>query len=304
MSTNFGKIVDDLKASFKLASNNILSYFLANIGMLILLVFLVAVVAVPVAVMLFVSIGPNPAHWVAVGDWWTHVGTTNPWGVGGLAALFLIPVISMFLVMIGSIYGLSKQLVATGETKAEYAFTYFRHKFTSFFGAGLLLTVIILLPMYIMWMSASILTGYVISHELSLLLSTISFVWAFLTWGLCANVFPAITYGSGVIDAFKESFDLAKKRFVRVFGLLSGIVGLFALMFSPIILWILATPIMVAAGAIFNPISGIVFAWTTIAVLLWVFVFLPMTVIAFVRVYADMTGKEIAAPVAPSIPIL
>ena len=45
-------------------------------------------------------------------------------------------------------------------------------------------------------------------------------------------------------------------------------------------------------------------AWTAIAALLWVLLFLPMTIIAFVRVYADMTGKEIVTPVQPAIPIL
>ncbi len=304
MSTNFNTILDDLKASYRLASNNILTYLLAHIGMAILLVLMLVVVAVPLAIVVFFSLGPNPAYWAAVGSWWTGVAATNPWGIGGLALLFLVPFVAALFTVIGSIYGVSKQLVATGQTKAEYAFTYFRHKFSTFFGAGILLTVIILLPMIVMWGSASILSGYMISNELSLLLSAVTFVWVFLTVGLCANVFPAITYGAGVMDAFKESFDLAIGRFDRVFGLLSGVIILFALMFGPVIVLGLLTPALTTMGAFFNPITGLVLAWTVIAAILWFLVFLPMTIIAFVRVYADMTGKEIAAPVQIAIPIL
>ncbi|MGY5852213.1 MAG: hypothetical protein RTU92_01445 [Candidatus Thorarchaeota archaeon] len=304
MSTNFNTIIDDLKASYRLASNNILTYLLANIGMMILLVLMLVVIAVPLAIVLVFSIGPNPAYWVAVGSWWATVGTANPWGIGGLALLFLVPFIAALFVVVGTIYGVSKQLVATGQTKAEYAFTYFRHKFFTFFGAGLLLTVIIILPVIVMWGSASILAGYMISNELSLLLSAVSFVWVFLTVGFCANVFPAITYGAGVIEAFKESFDLATERFDRVFGLLSGVISLFALSFGPVIILGLLTPTLTTMGAFFNPITGIVLAWTVIAAVLWFLVFLPMTIIAFVRVYADMTGKEIATPAMPAIPIL
>ncbi|MGY5875361.1 MAG: hypothetical protein RTU30_06425 [Candidatus Thorarchaeota archaeon] len=304
MSTNFNTIIDDLKASYRLASNNILTYFLANLGMLILLVFLIAAVAVPVAIVVVFSLGPNPAYWAAAGAWWTTVGTANPLGIGGLALLFLVPFIAMFLVVIGTLYGVSKQLVATGQTKAEFAFTYFRHKFTSFFGAGLLLTVVIILPVLVMWGSVSFLNGYMITRELSLLLSAVTFVWAFITVGLCANVFPAITYGAGVIEAFKESFDLAIERFDRVFGLLSGVITLFALSFGPVALLGLLTPTLTTMGAFFNPITGVVLAWTVIAAVLWFLVFLPMTIIAFVRVYAEMTGKEIATPAMPAIPIL
>jgi hypothetical protein len=270
--------------------------------MLVVVAILFAVVAIPVVLIAFVAAGNT---WHAFAGLDIAFAQANPWVVGGLGLLVLIPIISLFLVVIGSVYGMSKVLVSTGDTKAELAFTYFKRKFFTFVGAGALLTVIIIVPMLALWGSVSLLNGYVVTAELSTLLSMITFVWLFFTVGLCANVFPAITYGAGVIDAFKESFNLAIQRFDRVFGLLSAFVLLGALTFGPMILWgISYAAVVPPLTPVITPLGALVIFWTVIAVFLWIFLFLPMTIIAWVKSYAEMTGKEIAAPAAIEIPIL
>ncbi len=301
MSTSFNTILDDLKSSLKLAWGNMLSYFLANLGMLILIGLLFAIVAIPVVVFVFIAAGSN---WTAFANMMPVYAEANPWVLGGIALMILVPIIALFLVVVGSIYGMSKELVATGETKAELAFSYFKNKFFSFAGAGVLLTVIIILPMIALWGSVSILNGYVITNELSTLLSVITFVWAFFTVGFCANVFPAITYGSGVIDAFKESFDLAIQRFDRVFGLLSAFIVLGVVTFGPLILWGLGAASMPPLTPVIDPLFGAVMLWTLVSAFLWVFLLLPMTIIAWVKSYAEMTQKEIASPPVIEVPIV
>jgi hypothetical protein len=301
MSTNFNTIFDDLKTSFKLAQGKVLSYFLANLGMLILVGILFGIVAIPAVLIAFVLAGNN---WHAF-DGLAIYAEANPWLFGGMGLLILIPIVSLFLVVVGSIYGMSKELVATGDTKAELAFTYFKNKFFSYAGAGVLLTTIIIVPMLALWGSVGILNGYIMTQELSTLLSVITFVWAFFTIGLCANVFPAISYGSGVIDAFKESFDLAIQRFDRVYGLLSAFVLLGALTFGPVILWGVSYAAMLPPlTPVITPLMALVMFWTVISAFLWIFLLLPMTIIAWVKSYADMTGKEIASPPTPEIPIV
>jgi hypothetical protein len=302
MSTSFNTIVDDLKSSFGLAKDNILRYFLANLGMLIAVALLLGLVMVPILVTVLLVVGTNPATWEALGLGLTAWAESNPWAVGGVAILFLIPFVALFLTVVGSIYGMSKDLIAHGETKAERAFSWFRHKFLTFAGAGVLLTIIIILPPVVVWGSLSILMGYSIPASLTPLLSVSTFVWVFLTVGLCAMVFPAITYGKGVQEAFKESFRLARERFDHVYGLLSAIIVLAVASYGPVISWGLTVPL---SGVIaFDAVSMTIMVWTVLVTFLWLLVLLPMTIIAFTKVYAEMTGGQVATQKPLPIPLV
>ncbi|MGD9381392.1 MAG: hypothetical protein PVI03_03015 [Candidatus Thorarchaeota archaeon] len=303
MSTSFNTIVDDLKSSFGLAKDNILSYFLANLGMLIAVALLLGLVMVPILVAALLLVGTNPATWEAVGLGLAAWAESNPWAVGGVAILFFIPFVALFLTVVGSIYGMSKDLIAHGETKAERAFSWFRHKFLTFAGAGVLLTIIIILPPVVVWGSISILMGYSIPVSLVPLLSVSTFVWVFLTVGLCAMVFPAITYGKGVQDAFKESFQLARERFDHVYGLLSAIVVLAVASYGPVIMWGLTVPFSGAFMA-FDAVAIAIMVWTVFVTFLWLLVLLPMTIIAFTKVYAEMTGGQVATQKPLPIPLV
>jgi hypothetical protein len=61
MSTTFGTILDDMKTSTKLAWKSMLSYFLANLGMLIVMALLVGVVAIPVLLVAWAFLVPFDA---------------------------------------------------------------------------------------------------------------------------------------------------------------------------------------------------------------------------------------------------
>ena len=306
MSTDFNTILGDLKYSLKLAWNKSLSYFLANMGMLFLIAIIFGIVAIPLAVALFLGIGPQnlAAMGAAMATW----AETNPWLMGGIAMIFIIPIIALFLMVVGSIYGMSKELVATGDTRAEYAFTYFRRKFLTFAGAGVMLTIIILLPPLAVWGATSILSGYVIGYAARIALSIFTFAWMFVTVGLCAMVFPAIVNGKGVQEAFKESFNLAINRFDRVFGLLCAVFLLAAAMFAPIltgaIVMLVSPGVTISMFAPIHPLFVGVMVWTVVSVFLWLLLLLPMTIIAFVKVYADLTGGQVAAPSIPDMPIV
>lgn len=308
-TTDFNTILGDLKYSLKLAWNKALSYFLANMGMLLLIAIILGIVAIPILVAAVWVIGPHnfAALGVAMSTW----ATANPWVVGGIGLLILVPFITLFFMVIGSIYGMSKELVETGDTRAELAFTYFRHKFISFASAGVLLTLIIIVPPIAVWGATSILSGYVIGYAARVALSVFTFAWVFVTVGLCAMVLPAVVNGKGVQEAFKESFNLAINRFDRVFGLLCAVLLLFIAMFSPII--ISGVVVMLAPGinlftfVPYSPYFGgmvAVLVWTVVSAFLWLLVLLPMTIISFVKVYAELTGGQVAAPSTPDMPIV
>ena len=304
MSTTFNTIYNDMKTSFKQAYHSALSYFLANLGMLIVVVLLALLIAVPVAIVAWVALAPlSEASMQAMALW----AADNPLLIGGLGVLFLIPLVSMFLVISGSIYGMSHDLVTTGDTKAETAFSYLRRKFLTFLSTGAVLTIIVVLPPVIIWGLASYALNYSVSVAISTLLGIFTFVWIFITAGLTSMVFPAVVSGKGVQTAFKESFSLSTRYFDRIYGTLSAIILLLAITFGPIIALGFGLAPYTTAATIpwaFLPAIAFVAIYTVICVFLWLLVFLPMVRIMWVRVYQELTGGQIASLVAQDVPIV
>lgn len=302
MSTTYGTILDDMKTSAKLAWKSMLSYFLANLGMLIVMAILVGIVAIPVLAVAWFALAPlSEATMTALASW----ASANPLLVGGLGILVLIPVISLFMVVSGSIYGMSHDLITKGETKAESAFSYFRHKFLSFAGTGAILTIIVLLPPVVVWGLTSYAMGYAIAAPATYLLTAFTFVWVYITAGLTSMVWPAVASGKGVQDAFKESFSLSRQYFDRVFGVLTAIVLLLAATVGPVILAALAMiPFVPPVTMVFAPVFVGVMVYTVIMVFLWLLVFLPMVRIVWVKVYQELTGGEIATQSVVEMPLV
>ena len=304
MSTTFNTILDDMKTSLKQAYGSSLSYFLANLGMVIVVVILAVLIAAPVAIVAFFALAPlSEATWTAMSDW----AVANPLVIGGLGVLVLIPLVSMFLVISGSIYGMSHQLVTTGETKAETAFSYLKRKFLTFFGTGAILTIIVLLPPAIAWGLTSIAMGYAMTVPASTLLSIFTFVWVFITAGLTSMVFPAVVSGKGVQDAFKESYSLTTRYFDRIFGFLTSIVLLLVATFGPIIIAAFAMVQFVHPVTVMSPILPAILGvalWTVVSVFLWLLLFLPMVRIGWTRIYQELTGGTIASQIPAEVPIV
>ena len=304
MSTTFNTIIDDMKTSLKQAYRTALSYFLANLGMLIVVVLLALVIAIPVAIVAWALLAPlSEASMEDMALW----AAENPIVLGGFGLLILIPIVSMFLVISGSIYGMSYDLVTTGDTKAETAFSYLRRKFLTFLSTGALLTIIVVIPPVIAWGLTSIAMNYTISVAASALLSVFTFVWIFFTAGLTSMVFPAVVSGKSVQTAFKESFSLSTRYFDRIYGTLSAIAILLAVTFGPIIALGLYLAPYASAATIpwaFIPAIAFVALYTVICVFLWLLLFLPMVRIAWVRVYQELTGGTVAATTAQDVPIV
>jgi xanthosine utilization system XapX-like protein len=290
-----------MKTSAKLAWKSMLSYFLANLGMLIVMVILAGIIAIPVLVVVWVTLAPfTDATMTALANW----ATANPLLLGGLGVLVLIPVVSLFMVVSGSIYGMSHELVTKGETKAEHAFSYLRHKFLSFAGTGAVITIIVIVPPVIAWGLTSYAMGYAITAPVTYLLTAFTFVWVYFTAGLTSLVFPAVASGKGVQDAFKESFSLSRQYFDRVYGVLTAIVLLLAATFGPIIIAALAmVPFVPPVTIALVPFAGVL-VYTVVMVFLWLLLFLPMVRISWVKIYQELTGGEIATQSVVDMPIV
>lgn len=304
MSTTFNTIYDDMKTSLKQAYRTALSYFLANLGLLIVVVILALLIIMPVAAVAWFALAPfSEASMEVFANWISE----NPLVIGGIGVLVMIPLVSMFLVVSGSVYGMSYDLVTTGDTKAERAFSYLRHKFLTFLSTGAVLTIIVVLPPVLVWGLASYAFSYTVSVPISTLLSIFTFVWIFITAGLTSMVFPAVASGKGVQESFKESFSLSTRYFDRIYGTLSAIVILLAITFGPVIALGFALAPYSSAALIpwaLMPAIAFVAIYTVICVFLWLLIFLPMVRIAWVRVYQELTGGTIAPQIAVNVPIV
>ncbi len=305
MSTTFNTILNDMKTSLRQAYGSALSYFLANLGLLIVVALIGAFIAIPVLVIAFIALSPlTEASMTAMAAW----ASANPIALGGLAVLIMIPIVALFMTVTGSIYGMTHSLVTKGETKAETAFSYLKRKFLTFMGTGSLLTIIVVLPPVIAWGLTSYAMGYTITAAASVPLTIFTFVWVYLTSGLTATVFPAVVSGKPVLDAFKESYSLATKYFDRIFGLLTAIVLLVAATFGPVVVVGLAMayttiPPITVFSPLIPAIAGVAL-WTVVSVFLWLFLFLPMVRIAWTRVYQELTGGTIASQIPVEVPIV
>ncbi len=301
-TTSFGTLIGDLKTSLRLAKDNMLSYFLAHLGLVFLMMVMLAIVAIPIAA---VAIAVGPAYWAGAGADWATMTRTNPIGSGGLGILLIIPLMSFFLIFVGSIYGMSKEVVETGETRAESAFSWFKNKFVSFAATGAILTLIILVPQLVVAGAITIAMNFTVPLIVSQALSIFSFVYSFITLGLTAMVFPAVVSGKGVQEAVKDSFRMATQNFERVFGIHTAIVGFFGILFSPVIVAGLVAPLIVGIPPMtfLGPMMGLGL-YAVVAMILTLVLFLPMVYITYMRVYNELTGGVIATPEIPDVPIV
>lgn len=284
-----------------------MSYFLANLGMLIVVAILGLLIAIPVAAIAYLAFAPFYVFSVdALAEW----ALDNFFVWGSAVVLVGIFIVSLLMVVTGSIYGMSHDLVTKGDTRAEAAFSYLRRKFLTFMSTGAMLAIIVLLPPVVVWGLTSYALDHVITTAVAALLAVFGFVWIFITGGLTSMVFPAVVSGKGVQAAFKESFSLASGYFDRIFGLMSAIVLLLAATFGPVVLLGFVAPALFAPPMIppmmmaFIPALAAVGIWTVVSVFLWLLLFLPMVRIGWVRVYQELTGGTIAAQSVVDMPIV
>ena len=294
-----------MMTSLRLAGDNFLTFFLAGLGMAALAILMIVAITIPLALIaatVFLSMGPT--FWAGFNPGMIAFATANPYLVVGLVALVALPFVGILTTVVGAFYGISKEVVEDGETKAENAFSWFKRRFLAFAGAGIIHSLIVVGPIFLLGATVSLALGGTVTGVYSVLLGVSAFVWVFITEGLLSMMFPAVVDGKNPIEALRVSVKLGVDRFDRVFGVWTAYVVLFAAMAAP--------AFIVAYGAGFTPgpqvaipmVALVAGGWTALAGLLLVAIVLPSMVLARARVYALLTGKQLAAPKALEVPIV
>jgi hypothetical protein len=297
-NASFQTLVEDLKISIRFALKNVISYLLAIFGVFLVTAILIAVVAAFIFLPMFVTPGGIDAFTIwaeSFNTWNVASGVTIATGI----FLIALPFVAPFFVAIGALFGMSREIVESEGTSAEGVFTWYRKKFFSLAGGGIMVFLFILGPVMLVILAGVALFGDQILNlafigagttvSMNPIIAAIGVIWFTLSSGLMVMLFPAIIDGHSVIDATKMSIRLGIKYFDRVFGTWLSYILLILALVTPLIIIAIMTP-MFSMGALEVMIPLAVYG--LIMALFLVFVLLPAMSIGLTRVYMILSADD------------
>ncbi len=268
-NSSFETLLQDLRISFRFASKNVISYVLAMIGVLIVAGILMVIVAAAIMIPVILAWGMEPMmqFFFSLGQNWSALQGAE---LFSLIMFLAIPLLGPFLVALGALFGMAREIVESDGTTAEGVFVWYRKKFLSLAGGGVVLFLVSLMPIALMSIWAFTVTG---SWMLGLPMAAVAafaVVWLVVTTGMLSMLFPGIIDGLSVLGAVKQSVRLSRQYFDRVFGTWLSYIAVFILLSA-------LTVVLIPIGAI--------------AGLALVFLGLPAMTIGLTRVYLILTDN-------------
>ena len=292
-NANVRTILEDLKISFKFAFKNVISYILALFGVLIISGILLVFVAILIFVPLIFSVGIEGMTF-----FFESFGTDPSAGfanivVGGLA--IALPLAAPFFVAIGALFGMGREIVESEGTSVEGVFTWYKKKFFSLAGGGLMLFMVVLGPLILIiiggiavfgidFFNFALISSGTVS-TMNPIIGAVLMIWFAVSLGLLSMLFPAIIDGYSVIEATKKSIRMSITYFDRVFGVWMAYLLIVGALFLPL----LATPLVIGISYPAAIMLGVI---AIPALLFLVFVFLPALTIGLTRVYMILTADD------------
>ncbi len=279
--------------SFKFAAKNILSFLLGMIGVLIVTVIVMGVAMAIVSVPLLFALG-GPAGFVAffesLGVIMESVFVAQPDpAVASLGIIAIMLLVTPFFVAIGVVFGMGREIVESAGTSAEGVFVWYRKKFFSLAGGGIVMFAVIGLPLILVY-GGLFLAGYGLTGVPAAVLASLSAIWIILSSGMLTMVFPAIIDNYSVFNATRQSIRLSLRYFDRVFSTWIGFILIIILMFVPLGL---GATSFVTGEMGFDAIPIMIYAVP--AVIILVLIVLPALVIALSRLYMILSGIEVTS---------
>ncbi len=271
--SSFEILLQDLKISFRFAWKNVISYVLAMIGVLIVAGILMVIVAaaIMVPVILAWGIEPMTQFFVSLGQNWSALQGAE---LFSWVMFLAIPLLGPFFVALGALFGMAREIVESDGTTAEGVFVWYRKKFLSLAGGGVVLFLVSVMPIALMSIWALTVTGgFMGGSMLGLpMAATAAFavVWFVMTTGMLSMLFPGIIDGLSVLGAVKQSVRLSRHHFDRVYGTWLSYIAAFILLSA-------LTVVLIPVGVI--------------ASLALVFLGLPAMTIGLTRVYLILTDN-------------
>ncbi|MHA1134912.1 MAG: hypothetical protein ACTSSE_00335 [Candidatus Thorarchaeota archaeon] len=274
----------DIYIGFKFALKHFLSYFLAMLGIILLTIIMVVVVLFFVVVPLVIFVGlPVIIMWVS--SFGIEVGTLEGTMLISIVLLIVLPLLAPFFTALGSLYGMSREIIEGETTSAESAFSWYRKRSISLAGGGMVHFLISFAPFMIaIWAMFATAITVPTNAELRVILP-VGFLWILLSNGMLSLTFPGIIDGLSAASAAKRSVRLCCRSPGRVLGswvVYAIIIGVPIMSFieSSVFDWINIIP------------DGLLGPYSLLIVLLILFVVLPAMSITFSRIYLILTAQD------------
>lgn len=292
--SSFTILMDDLKASFKLAVKNILSFLFGIIGVIIVTVLLIAAVAIAVVpfVVLFLGIeGMTNAIAQLAPLMETESGAAMV--IFGFGMIVILPFLIPFFVSVGALFGMGREIAESEGTNAEGVFSWYSRKFFSFVGGGLIIFLISMMPLALLMLALLPVHGGSPGGPFAWVLPVGAFIWLTVSLGMLSMTYPAIVDGYSPIAATKISLKMAWTYFDRVFSTFLAFIVIIVLLFAPFAIGAYVSlsmgPEVLGPLALFGGYVGLAFLFLGLVVL-------PAFVISLNRVYMILSGEDITPP--------
>ena len=191
---------------------------------------------------------------------------------------------------------MSREIVESEGTTAEGVFQWFKRKFFSLAGGGLVMFLIIAGPIFLVSFGAIAVFGDQVLNIafmstgsatiLSPILVGLGVIWFVLSTGFLTMLFPAIIDGHSVVEATKKSFRMSIDYFDRVIGFWIAFILILVALIVPLIVSVFAFPFTFGLGLAAIAIYAIPM------VIFFAFVALPALSIGLTRIYMILTADD------------
>ncbi len=286
-NANLTVLLEDLKISFKFAVKNLISFVLGMFGVLLvtgLLIVLVAAIVLPIAIF---SVGLEGLFQIGshmIGSFQSIDGTA----IFLFLLLIVTPIIAPVTVALGALFGMGREIVENEGTTAEGVFTWYKSKFFSLAGGGLILFLVAVLPIGILMAFMESLIRIPPDALGTGIIVAVAALYYTITLGFLSMVYPAIIDGHSVIDSLKISVRLTWTYFDRVFSLWIAYLLIATLLIVPFV----GVPFFMMPSGTLTSEPGLVSGYGLFAGIFLVFVFIPAVVIGLSRLYMILTAEE------------
>jgi len=295
--SGLGAIGDDVKVGFKFAVKNVISLFLAMLGVLIVTLFVLVFILLGILTVIMTFGGGFPGVIRAIMVVAEAVETFPSPASLGIIAMVLIPLLLPVFVAIGALYGMAREIVESEGTSAEGVFTWYQRKFSSLAGAGVLTFLITILPLGLAYGYLFEVLGGVITGTNETLAIAAGVLWFVLSGGLLSMMFPAIIDGYSVKDAFVKSVGMGARHAGRVFSLWLFYLGLAVGLYAPLI-W----GARFAPWLFFEIVAGSLGSYPVLVTLFVLFILIPAMAISQSRAYLLLSSDEDEEPLVEENP--
>jgi hypothetical protein len=280
---SLGNLVEDLKVSFTFAVRNVLSFFLAMLGVLLVTAIILLIIIISVTIPLIFTAGLDAMIDFFLG-WIEPFPPADATALLGLLLFLILPILAPLFVAFGALFGMAREIVESEGTTAEGVFTWYRRKFFSLAAGGIILFLVVIGPLglALWWILVYYPLPYGMPLHIEIILEATAVVWLIMSSGMLSMVFPSIIDGHSAIGAVRESAGLYWRYFDRVISTWLAFMGIIILPWIPLIV-----------DAI-SPVFHIELAsWYIIPLALFqLFIAIPALAIGVTRVYLILTGED------------